>query len=220
MVEVVNTMSQITESRMPKTRAETRLLSMDPGRDNYGFAGLVFKDKRVRISRCGMIDETIKEVKEGGVLAEDAKRYLNRLHYLIKKSQAQHIGAERYVPRRQGLSNESVNMMLGTCVSYASTLNIETSLFLAATWKLRLKKVLDLESLYVACKPVPDHVVDAVFIGLFTAEKLGLFTLDSLRAKTQQKALCKNIQSRFLDLRTGLRSKKRTRAPSRRRKSK
>lgn len=34
MIEVVNTMSQITESRMPKPRAETRLLSMDPGTDN------------------------------------------------------------------------------------------------------------------------------------------------------------------------------------------
>lgn len=205
---------------MPGGRTETRLLSMDPGTDNFGFAALAFVNKKADIRRCGMLDETIKDLKDPATLAADASRYVKRFAWLLRKSKAHHVGAERYVPRRQGLSNESVNMMLGTAVSYASTIGLETHVYLAATWKLRLKKVLDIELLYAACKPVPDHVVDAVFIGLFTAERLGIFDMQSLRTKTAQTRLCKNLQSRFLDLRTGLRkrsSRSSTRARSRRR---
>lgn len=181
-----------------------KILSLDPGTVNFGFSATSFVNGKVTITRCGMIDETIKEIKDAAPLQHDALLYVRRIAWLLSKSKATHVGAERYVPRRQGLSNESVNQMLGTCVSYAATLGIPCSLYLAATWKIRLKKVLDLEALYKECHPIPDHVIDAVFIGLFTAEKLGAYSLDKLKTPRQQKILCKQIKQRFIDLRSKL----------------
>lgn len=181
-----------------------KLLAMDPGTDKYGWAALVFKNSGVRILKCGMLDDTIKELKVSDTLKDDADAYTRRLAWLLAKSGAEHVAAERYVPRRQGLSNESVNMMLGTCVAYTATLGIECSLFLAATWKLRVKKFLDLERLYELAKPVPDHVVDALFIGLFAAESKGSFDFAKL-TRTRQNQLCKELQKKYLDLRTGKR---------------
>lgn len=183
-----------------------KMLAMDPGDTNFGWAALKFSRQAVRVLRCGMLDDTIKGLKESLVLQEDADQYIRRVAWLLNKSGAEIVAAERYVPRRQGLSNESVNMMLGAAVSYCSTIGIPCSLFLAATWKLRVKKVLEIEQLYKWAAPVPNHVVDAVFIGLFAAEGQGKFKMTLTLA--QQKRLCRDIQRRFLDLRTGKRKYK------------
>lgn len=197
-----------------------KLLAIDPGDTNFGWAALKFSRQSVRVLRCGMLDETIKELKDSLVLQADADAFIRRFAWLLRRSGASHVAGERYVPRRQGLSNESVNMMLGAAVSYCSTLSMPCSLFLAATWKLRLKKVLDIELLYEQAKPVPVHVVDAVFIGLFAAEGLGLYKMTAM-TKPQQKRLCKDMQRLYLDLRTGKRKyrpkQKRRRSSSSRR---
>lgn len=200
-----------------------RILSLDPGTDNFGFAALAVERQAFRVVRCGMISETLKELKEPEQLQTDVRAYVKRMNWLIRKSKATIVGAERYVPRRQGISNESVNMMLGHLVASTSVSKISTSLFLAATWKLRLKKVLDIEALYAKVRPVPNHVVDAVFIGLFTAERLQLYSLDKLKSTRQQAALCTAITKSFSDFRTSKKQVKHrpgTRARSRRRQSK
>jgi len=207
---------KLAESKDPTVRrGNWRLLSLDPGTDHYGFAALKFRNQAVAVVRCGMFSETMKELKDDQVLHDDVRAYLARFEWLLRKSRANHVGAERYVPRRQGISNESVNMMLGNTVGYAASTGVRTSLFLAATWKLRLKRVLDLDDMYVRCKPVPDHAVDAVLIGLFTAEKLGHYKIDKL-TKQRQATLCNDIKRRFIDLRTAKKGVKR-RATTRKR---
>lgn len=178
------------------------ILSVDPGTSNFGFASLKIANKAWTLLRCGMMGDTVKELKEQKQLFEDNARYLKRIEWLLRKSKAQLVGAERYIPRRQGISNESINFMLGVLSSTAAKAGIYSAMWLAATWKLRLKKVLDLDALYAQAKPLPPHVVDAVLIGLFTAEREGLYSMEKLGSATQRQRLCKAMNQKFLDLRT------------------
>jgi Holliday junction resolvasome RuvABC endonuclease subunit len=184
-----------------------KLLALDPGDSNFGFSALKFSRQTFKILRCGMLDDTIKEVKEETVLGADAKCFIERFEWLMARVKPDQVAVERYVPRRQGLSNENVNMMIGGVVCHCSKVAILCPLFLAATWKMRLKKFLDIEQIYEGAKPVPVHVVDAVFIGLFTAEKQGHYKLASM-TKSRQVKLCRDIKKQFLDLRTGKRKYK------------
>lgn len=117
-----------------------------------------------------MLTHRIKKLT-GDELKSDALKYRQRMLRLIKKSRPDHIVAERYVPRRQGLANENVNMMLGFILCELATTGIEVDLYLAATWKNRVKKIFDLDSYYALFPRLPDHEIDAAFIGMYVAEK-------------------------------------------------
>lgn len=166
---------------------------MDPGLDNFGFSLLEIKGKRtVRVIRCGMLTRRIKYLV-GDKLKKEALLYRKRVLRLVRKAKPDHIVAERYVPRRQGIANESINYMLGFLLCEVALSDIEIDLFLAATWKVRIKKVFDLEALYKLFPRIPDHQIDATFIGLYLAEKTYGFDLTKFKTITARRQLMNQL---------------------------
>lgn len=168
---------------------KTRILALDPGLDNFGFSALEISGKRTfRVVRCGMLSRRIK-VLTGDLLKGEALLYRKRVNRLIRKSKPDHLVAERYVPRRQGIANESINYMLGYILCELASTEMQVDLFLAATWKVRVKKLFDLEAFYAQFNQIPDHQIDATMIGLYLAEKKYGFDLANFANAAVRKRL-------------------------------
>lgn len=182
----------------PKTPAfPVRAMGHDPGTSNYGWSAMEFTSKaKVRVIRCGMLTNMIKELL-GDYPKTLALPFRKEVQHIIDKARPKFVGIERYVPRRQGLSNESVNYMIGHVLCHHAHTDISFSLMLAATWKNNFNKLLDIEAFYLQCRPVPDHVVDSVLICLYAAAMRNVFNTGKLRQRAFLKYLERQIKATY-----------------------
>ncbi len=157
-----------------KSNKPFRILAVDPGTKNFGFSIIEVSGKEPRLVACGLLDETllIYSLSEQ-TLTEAVCLFQSGFTKLLVKSRADCVSAERYLIQRRGTTGESVNMMLALMAAAGKPMQI----FMAATWKARLKKHLGctLEEVYAITtlngKKVPDHAIDATMQGLFFAER-------------------------------------------------
>lgn len=170
-----------------------RVLAVDPGSTNFGFSLIEVNGKTPRIVACGMLDKQmlVHSLNEQ-TLSEAVSRFSNVFDKLLKATRASCISAERYLIQRRGTTGESVNMMLGLMADRGLPMQI----FMAATWKARLKKHLQHELVdlykitYDGKRRLPDHAIDATMQGLFFCEReLGVplkWNMETLARKIEQ----------------------------------
>ncbi len=177
----------------------TRVLACDPGKTNFGFSVLAVDKRKIEIVRTGILppELLVRELNQQ-TLSDTILTFQRAFTKLLKASKADIVVAERYMIQRRGTTGETVNMMLGVMAATAGK-EIPMQIFMAATWKARLKKVLGVKNLDVLYKQVrtrdgktfvPDHTIDATMQGLFFCEReLGLKIERMCRAKTFTSAL-------------------------------
>jgi hypothetical protein len=122
-----------------------------------------------------MLNSPLKKLTGDNIL-DDFVLYRREIGKLITTLQPDLLAAERYTTRIRGTTTEAVNMMLGAAADILMRVNKQTKrdppavmkVVMAANWKVPVKKKLDLEAIYKMVG-VPDHVVDATFMGLHCA---------------------------------------------------
>jgi Holliday junction resolvasome RuvABC endonuclease subunit len=175
-----------------------RVLSLDPGSVNSGWAVIEFSGKKkFKIIKCGMLKCLMKDLKLDD-LRDTGKPYRKELSRIVRKGKVNFITAERYTARIRGVTIESVNHMSGLTNAVAQDYNIPLQVFMAVTWKSRFKKFLELEEFYKRVH-VPDHICDAAFIGFFFAEKNCGFDATQLKFEAPKKRLAKQIYDTSYD---------------------
>ena len=151
-----------------------RVLALDPGSTNFGFSLLEVNNGKLRLVACGLLDKTmlVHSLNEQTLSAATAT-FKAAFEKLVRSTRADCISAERYLIQRRGTTGESVNMML----ALMSVCGKPMQIFMAATWKAKLKKHLGckLEEVYKIThsggKLVPDHAIDATMQGMFFCER-------------------------------------------------
>ncbi len=175
-----------------------RVLSVDPGSTNFGFSIIEVFNKKPRIVACGLLDKRylIHSLNEQ-TLSAAVMTFQKAFTALLRSSRADCISAERYLIQRRGTTGESVNMMLAIMAASGKPMQI----FMAATWKAKLKKHLgcNLEEVYKITrsgkKLIPDHAIDATMQGLFFCERELQVPL-----RWKSKELSKRITDSFVDV--------------------
>jgi Holliday junction resolvasome RuvABC endonuclease subunit len=152
----------------PKKVKGLRILALDPGTVNFGWACLEVNRKNTKIVKCGMLVGLVKNLVGG--LEKDVETYTKAIRRLLRKSRATVLLSERYSTRIRGTTGEAVNIMIGIAVR--EFLNKEPSgqieVFMPMTWKAAVKKYLetDIPPFYKECAIKP-HPVDACFVGIY-----------------------------------------------------
>lgn len=180
------------------TKLPRRIIGLDPGPANFGWCVIDVKGPRTfSVAKNGMLDvqHTISAVTvPSDELKQQVRAYRTRMHKLVTRSQATDLAMERYIPRTRGLANETVNYMIGNTLSLLTETSIQVQVFMAVTWKARVKKIMDLEAFYKMVN-VPDHICDATFQALYLAEKMYGFDLSLFVAERRLKQLAKQIDT-------------------------
>lgn len=149
-----------------------RILSLDPGTVNFGWAVTEVYRQRARVVRCGMLSGMVK----GLVLpvGDDADKYTARIERLLNKGQPSVLLAERYSTRIRGTTGEAVNFMNGIAVRCFRDRHSqgEATLLMAMTWKAHVRKWLgdEIKPFYKLCG-IPPHPVDACLIAQYWCYK-------------------------------------------------
>ena len=184
----------------PKLHRDTtaKVLCLDPGSVNFGWSVIKIKNRKWSIVKCGMIRNTIKDLK-GEEYEKSIDAFAVEFSWMLTKARPTHVFAERYTSRIRGTTIEAVNGMLGTASILTRAYNRKTMLRLvmAANWKFRIKKIMDLESYYKTVG-VPDHVVDSCFLGLYNCELFLGLNIDQFKFKTNQARLRKELERKFI----------------------
>jgi len=149
-----------------------RVLALDAGSVNFGYVGFDTGVATPRIIQCGMLNSPLK-ILTGDNILDDFLLYRKEIGRLITQLDPDLLAAERYTTRIRGTTTEAVNMMLGAAADILMRFNKQQKrdppatmkVVMAANWKVPVKKRLDLDALYKSVG-VPDHVVDATFMGL------------------------------------------------------
>src|ERR1035437_4245598 len=147
-----------------------RILCEDPATVNYGRAVLEVSKKgsqlRFTILYAGLVKTTIKPTEIKG----DILKKLNKIAWSVSNVNARRgpfdiYTAERFMPRGSCVQfGEPISMMLALT---STTLQVRTQLVPAVSWKTQIRRYYELNDLYKMIKPCPDHLLDAVFIGLY-----------------------------------------------------
>lgn len=165
-----------------------RILALDPGTVNFGWAVLEVNRRRVRIVKCGKLQraELIKELTAD--MRPPSTAYARHIRRLLKKSKADILVSERYSTRIRGTTGEAVNIMTGIGVSEFLKRRPEgtVSLLMSMTWKPAMTKWLgaELKTLYKLCK-IEAHPVDACLIGVYWAHRFMQAHLPAIRTTTK-----------------------------------
>lgn len=171
------------------------IFSNDPGSKNYGFSLLKLNGIKVSIIKNGLLNNPLSDLISD--VQGDYSAYLKEIKRLISGHQIEALCCERYVTRIRGKTIECVNIMIGGLIYIAVSKRIPVKLYNSATWKNAVKKVFDLESFYKMCEPLPDHICDSVFIGIYTLSKMksNPKILTQFSNKTLLFKLAKNIKA-------------------------
>lgn len=155
------------------------VLANDPGTASYGFAVIEAwmvggQNSRIefRILEHGLVENTVRTLKDGKATRREVRRYLETMRELIHQYNPNIWAAERFSTRGiKGITIELVCLMLGTVIGHFNHLTFRY--YIAAQWKNEAKKKGDLKEFYRAVKPfgVTPHQVDACFIGIYAIHK-------------------------------------------------
>lgn len=136
-----------------------KILGLDPGTKNYGYA-LVNHKNNICID-AGMISTSLKEIKS--LAPEEVKTYVNTMTPLIKKADS--VVMERFQGRGlRGSLGETVSIMIGINVLICLIEKKPIHLTTAASWKNKVKResATSLENLYKDCPT--HHMLDAALM--------------------------------------------------------
>jgi hypothetical protein len=177
-----------------------RLLALDPGTTNFGWAIVRLDGKKPSVEKCGMLPITVKELR--GNLKEEVLLFAKPFTKLLKEVKVDGIVCERYIARRMGKTIESVNIMIGAIAILSGVLGV--NIYPAMTWKNFLKRSWQLEKIddyYSEFENVnrksgiPDHCIDASLIGIYELTKTYSLNISSVAIR---KRLAKEIQKNYI----------------------
>lgn len=147
-----------------------RILSLDPGTANFGYAVIDIRHKgektSFRVLENGKCEHTVKTLKTGKTLREEMALHEYWLGDLVARYSPDAVAAERYMTRGiNGPTVECVNIMLGMVFMLVPT---PSKIMPAATWKNAVSRQgVDLKEQYKKTMVTP-HQVDAAMIGVYT----------------------------------------------------
>lgn len=147
-----------------------RILSLDPGTVNYGFAIVDIRHKHgktaFQVLENGKCERTVKTLKSAKVMREEMALYEMWLGDLVARYQPHAVAAERYMTRGiKGPLVECVNIMIGMTLTLIEK---PFKIMPAATWKNAVSRQgVDLKAQYKVVGVTP-HQVDAAMIGVYT----------------------------------------------------
>ena len=149
------------------------ILSDDPAPKNYGRCLLSVTNTtgsiRFEILKAWLVNPTIQSTDVKGEIKTVVDAYKKSFKKTIKKHNPDGYIAERFMPRGNTVQGgETVSMMLGLNLD-ALSINHKIKLTPAVSWKTQIKRYFDLKQLYKDIRPCPDHLLDAVLIGLYLA---------------------------------------------------
>lgn len=142
-------------------------LALDPGKTNFGYSVLEYyidgaSIGSYRILECGMVGNTITELKNG--LFDSVRAYEREICRIVGDHGVTRIVAERFVSRGLlGSLSEYVNIMIGISSVFAEE---DFRIIIPATWKNKFNKIYKLDRYYEMWGVVP-HVLDATLIGIY-----------------------------------------------------
>lgn len=147
-----------------------RLLSLDPGTSNFGYAVVEVRHNKgqvaARVLENGKCEHTVRTLKKAKTMREEMDQFEIWLGSLYGQYQPDAVCAERYMTRGiNGPTVECVNIMIGQVLTL---LPMPFKIMPAATWKNAISRQdLDLKEQYKLTKVTP-HQVDAAMIGVYT----------------------------------------------------
>lgn len=165
------------------------IISADPGTKNFAIAitkhSLVEGKLKSSVIATGMIDTTITNLNHSVV--GDVMRFERAMVKLRNKYKPDLVYFERFQSRGlKGTVIECINIMLGIMIRVFS--KQDPKLLMAATWKNRIGKRVDLKSSYKDFglsrkhSPKTPHELDATLIGFYGAcRHFGIPDFDSFR---------------------------------------
>lgn len=152
-----------------------RLLTFDPGKDNFAYC--LFEDGHVLDH--GFIN-TLKDLSEKG-FNQERRTFANQVEDFLDKCELKpekdKIVLERFMHRPgmgKGGVGEVVNQMIGIITTKADDRNIDSYVVTAASWKNHMKRKYDMPKKgMIELLPVKmtAHEADAIGIACYTYEK-------------------------------------------------
>jgi hypothetical protein len=152
-----------------------RILADDPATVNYGRVLLLVRqcsNSRLKFSikRAWLVSKTIRSETVKTDIFKVLGEYSRVMERVELKYRPIHVYcAERFMPRSGMLvgHGEAIAMMLA--LNVRALPNTVSKLIPAVSWKTQIKRYFDLKELYKEIKPCPEHLLDAIFIGLYSA---------------------------------------------------
>lgn len=150
-----------------------RLLSLDPGTANFGYAVIDVTHNKgkihVEVLENGKCLSTVRTLKTAGMLRQEMAWFEFWLGDLVARWKPNAVSGERYMTRGiNGPTVECVNIMLGIVFTLVP---LPFKIMPAATWKNAIgRQDLDLKDWYKRSGVTP-HQFDACMIGVYTACK-------------------------------------------------
>lgn len=175
--------------------ASVRILSCDPGKDNYAATigdYCVSRSGKLEYNflHTRMVQNTLQDLTSD--LDGQLKKYLKEMRELKRRYSPTYFVAERFQNRgsMRGASGELVSMMLGV----SCTLGMDNTVITASQWKNAFNRVSNLDHLYEDT-PFVAHVVDSACIGLYHACKtLNVKPYEWLAQQGEYKRLVKAME--------------------------
>lgn len=149
---------------------QMRILALDPGTANFGFAVIDLRHSRgktaFRVLENGKCLHTVKTLKMGKVMGEEMALFELWLGDLVARYSPNAVAAERFMTRGiNGPTVECVNIMIGMALTLVGR---PFKIMPAATWKNCVSRQgVDLKEQYKKTQVTP-HQVDAALIGVYT----------------------------------------------------
>lgn len=138
------------------------VLSLDPGCVNFAYTVTIDH----KVVKSGMLKNPMNSITEESIAA-----FRTEFLYIIDTYKPQVLIAERFLIRRFLTKlAEFVGIMIGIITEMCSLRKIKLKLITSATWKLSIKKLLDLKELYKLAKKqhkLQPHSVDSMLIGRY-----------------------------------------------------
>lgn len=149
-----------------------RITSFDPGQLNFAFTksrhriNPINNEHQYKITRAGHLYNTITVLKDCDLMAVQLFKYVEEIKDLIEGSDV--VVIERFQGRgiKSGLTQETVNMMIGILAHLCANMEIRFLLVNPSTWKNALNKHVPLKELYRVTWTTP-HILDSCFIGFY-----------------------------------------------------
>lgn len=140
------------------------ILSIDPGKLNFAYSLMTLEGKLIK---TGVFPNAITELKDPKVFTLDVKNFIKEVQNLTTKPQKFYLVFERFVPRG---SRYMGNLIEITCMKIGimlSSLIISNDVriipILASSWKNFFNK----KNLKIENDSAPEHILDAICIGLY-----------------------------------------------------
>ena len=204
---ILLTQSQPLCKKCISCRRSLRVLSFDPGLNNFAFSAAIYKFKkdklrRIIIDKYGFIKNPIRNM--AGEVNPGIIAYTKEIKSLIKEFKPDIVVIERFQIRGRfmGLTAELVPLMMGILFYMLNNMHIFFFPVTAASWKNELKRRTGLE-LKVLYKTYIPHLVDAFCLGAYKAnndsvyryikrnyKKLFMEFKSAKQKKLEQKLLC------------------------------